>query len=93
MKSEPNPLNLRTKGEYALRSLTHLDIANAMKRRLIQVPELAESDQLAAKFLKQILQRLRAVGLVGSRPGNPGRSARSSPPTGALPQIVGQYSI
>ena len=62
-------MKLSKKGEYALRSLINLGIAVEMKRRLVQVSELAESEQLPVKFLEQILQALKEAGIVESERG------------------------
>jgi Rrf2 family protein len=62
-------VKLSKKGEYALRSLINLGIAAEMKRKLVQVSELAESEQLPVKFLEQILQVLREAGIVESERG------------------------
>jgi Rrf2 family protein len=59
-------MKLSKKGEYALRSLINLGIAVEVKRDLVQVSELAESDQLPVKFLEQIMQALKEAGLVSS---------------------------
>jgi Rrf2 family protein len=62
-------MKLSKKGEYALRSLINLGIAAEMKRKLVQVSELAESEQLPVKFLEQILQALKEAGIVESERG------------------------
>jgi len=62
-------MKLSKKGEYALRSLINLGIAAEMERKLVQVSELAESEQLPVKFLEQILQALKEAGIVESRRG------------------------
>lgn len=62
-------MKLSKKGEYALRSLINLGIAAEMKRQLVQVSELAESEQLPVKFLEQILQTLKEAGIVSSQRG------------------------
>ena len=62
-------MKLSKKGEYALRSLINLGIAAEMKRNLVQVSELAESEQLPVKFLEQILQALKEAGIVESQRG------------------------
>lgn len=59
-------MKLSRKGEYALRSLISLGIAAEMGRTLVQVSELAESEQLPVKFLEQIMQALKEGGLVSS---------------------------
>lgn len=62
-------MKLSKKGEYALRSLINLGIAAEMKRKLVQVSELAEGEQLPVKFLEQILQALKEAGIVASQRG------------------------
>ncbi len=62
-------MKLSKKGEYALRSLIILGIAAEMKRKLVQVSELAESEQLPVKFLEQILHVLKEAGIVESQRG------------------------
>jgi Rrf2 family protein len=62
-------MKLSKKGEYALRSLINLGIASEMKRKLVQVSELARSEQLPVKFLEQILQALKEAGFVESQRG------------------------
>jgi Rrf2 family protein len=62
-------MKLSKKGEYALRSLINLGIAAEMNRKLVQVSELAESEQLPVKFLEQILQALKEAGIVASQRG------------------------
>jgi len=59
-------MKLSKKGEYALRSLINLGIAVEVKRALVQVSELADSEQLPVKFLEQIMQVLKEAGLVSS---------------------------
>jgi Rrf2 family protein len=62
-------MKLSKKGEYALRSLINLGIAAEVGRSLVQVSELAESEQLPVKFLEQILQALKEAGFVKSARG------------------------
>lgn len=59
-------MKLSKKGEYALRSLINLGIAAEVRRSLVQVSELAESEQLPIKFLEQIMQALKEAELVES---------------------------
>ncbi len=59
-------MKLSKKGEYALRSLINLGIAVEVKRSLVQVSELADSEQLPVKFLEQIMQALKEAGFVAS---------------------------
>jgi Rrf2 family protein len=62
-------MKLSKKGEYALRSLINLGIAAEVGRKLVQVSQLAENEQLPVKFLEQILQLLKEAGLVESHRG------------------------
>jgi Rrf2 family protein len=62
-------MKLSKKGEYALRSLIILGIAAEMDRKLVQVTELAESEQLPVKFLEQILHQLKEARIVESERG------------------------
>lgn len=62
-------MKLSKKGEYALRSLINLGIAAEVGRSLVQVSELADSEQLPVKFLEQILQALKEAGFVVSARG------------------------
>lgn len=59
-------MKLSKKGEYALRSLISLGIAAEVGRKLVQVSELADNEQLPIKFLEQIMQALKEEGLVVS---------------------------
>jgi len=59
-------MKLSRRGEYALRSLISLGIAAEVGRRLVQVSELAENEQLPVKFLEQIMQTLKEAGLIES---------------------------
>lgn len=59
-------MKLSKKGEYALRSLINLGIAKEVQRSLVQVSELADSEQLPVKFLEQIMQALKDAELVES---------------------------
>ncbi len=59
-------MKLSKKGEYALRSLISLGIAAEVGRKLVQVSELADNEQLPVKFLEHIMQSLKEEGLVTS---------------------------
>ncbi len=80
-------MKLSKKGEYALRALIDLGIAAEVGRSLVQVTELAESEQLPVKFLEQILQLLKEAGLVASARGKFG-GYRLARPAGRI--AVGQ---
>lgn len=62
-------MKLSKKGEYAIRSLINLGIAAEVGRSLVQVAELADSEQLPVKFLEQIMQALKEGRLVASERG------------------------
>src|SRR5215216_8060504 len=80
-------MKLSKKGEYALRSLINLGIAAEVGRSLVQVSELAESEQLPVKFLEQILQALKEGGLIVSMRGKFG-GYRLAKPTNQI--TIGQ---
>lgn len=62
-------MKLSKKGEYALRALIELGIAQSVGRELLRVTELAGSKQIPIKFLEQIMLDLRGAGWVESRRG------------------------
>lgn len=62
-------MKLSKKGEYALRALIDLGIAQEVGRGLVQVTELADGRQIPVKFLEQIMLDLRAANWVESRRG------------------------
>ncbi|MBE2215142.1 MAG: Rrf2 family transcriptional regulator [Opitutaceae bacterium] len=82
-------MKLSKKGEYALRALIELGIAQEVGRELVQVTELAGSKQIPIKFLEQIMVDLRGAGWVESRRGKFG-GYRLRVPARSLPigQIV-----
>jgi Rrf2 family protein len=80
-------MKLSKKGEYALRSLINLGIAAEVGRSLVQVAELAESEQLPVKFLEQIMQVLKEAGFVESKRGKFG-GYRLAKPAGKI--TIGQ---
>lgn len=73
-------MKLSRRGEYALRSLINLGIAQEAGRPLIQVSELAENEQLPLKFLEQIMQALKREGFVRSERGKMGGYRLAKPP-------------
>lgn len=85
-------MKLSKKGEYALRSLINLGIAAEVGRSLVQVTELADSEQLPIKFLEQILQVLKEAGFVESRRGKYGGYRLAKParkiPIGAVVRLI-----
>jgi Rrf2 family protein len=77
-------MKLSKKGEYALRALIELGIAQEVGRELVQLTELAGSKQIPIKFLEQIMLDLRGAGWVESRRGKFG-GYRLKIPAAALP--------
>lgn len=65
-------MNLTRKGEYALRSLIKLGIAQEFGRTHLSVSELAQSEKLPLKFLEQVLFALRGGGLIETKRGKYG---------------------
>ncbi|WP_269526109.1 RrF2 family transcriptional regulator [Coraliomargarita parva] len=65
-------MNLTRKGEYALRSLIKLGLAQELGRPHLSVTELAESEKLPLKFLEQILFSLRTGGFIDTKRGKYG---------------------
>lgn len=65
-------MNLTRKGEYALRSLIKLGIAEEVGRTHLSVSELAESEKLPLKFLEQVLFELRGGGFIDTKRGKYG---------------------
>lgn len=65
-------MNLTRKGEYALRSLIKLGIAQDLGHSHLSVSELARSEQLPLKFLEQVLFALRGGGLIDTKRGKYG---------------------
>jgi Rrf2 family protein len=72
-------MKLSKKGEYALRALIELGMAQEGGRELVQVTELATNEQLPIKFLEQILTDLRSGGYVESRRGKFGGHRLAKP--------------
>ena len=57
------------RGEYALRALIDMGIAQELRRPLVQIGELAEKERLPIKFIEQILMQLKEAGYVESKRG------------------------
>jgi len=72
-------MNLTKKGEYALRTLIQLGIANRQGRDVVSVSTLAESENLPYKFIENILQELRLAGYVESKRGKEGGCRLAKP--------------
>ncbi len=62
-------MKLTKRGEYALRALIDLGLAQELGHGLLQVGELAEVEKIPDRFLGQIFNELRELGYVESERG------------------------
>src|SRR5436190_702301 len=65
-------MKLTKRGEYALRAIIDLGIAQAAGRPVIQISELAQRESIPIKFLEQILVELKKAGYLDSKRGQQG---------------------
>ena len=65
-------MHLTKRGEYALRALIDLGIAEKLGRPLLQIRELAEKENIPIKFLEAILVDLKGSGYLKSLRGRQG---------------------
>lgn len=72
-------MRLTKRGEYALRTLIRLGIADRMKEGVISVSTLAQQEHLPFKFLEAILFELRGAGYVESVRGKYGGARLAKP--------------
>ena len=72
-------MRLSKRGEYALRALIDLGIAQELGRPIIQVTELTSKEKLPVKFLEQILTQLKAGGYVETKRGKLGGYSLGKP--------------
>jgi Rrf2 family protein len=72
-------MHLSKRGEYALRTLIRMGIAQSLGRDLISVTELARAERLPLKFVEQILFQLRQAGYLETRRGKTGGYRISKP--------------
>jgi Rrf2 family protein len=72
-------MKLTKRGEYALRTLIRLGIAERMKEGVISVSNLAQQEMLPFKFLEAILFELRTAGYVESTRGKYGGTKLAKP--------------
>jgi Rrf2 family protein len=81
-------MRLSKRGEYGLRAM--IDLATwETETGLIQIKEIAEREQIPAKFLEQILLNLKNAGLLHSKMGVGGGYYLAKPPAEiSLGQIV-----
>ncbi len=72
-------MRLTKKGEYALRTLIRLGVAEKLGEGVISVSSLAEQEHLPFKFLEAILFELRGAGYVESLRGKHGGTRLAKP--------------
>jgi len=65
-------MKLSKRGEYALRALIDLGLAQEAGRDLLQAREIVEKENIPEPFLEQILAQLREAGYVDARRGKYG---------------------
>ena len=72
-------MRLTKRGEYALRTMIRLGIAERNGEGVISVSSLAEQEHLPFKFLEAILFELRTAGYVESLRGKHGGARLARP--------------
>ena len=72
-------MKLSKRGEYALRALIDLGIAQELGFPILQASELAMKEKLPVKFLEQILAQLKLGGYVKSTRGKLGGYSLAKP--------------
>ncbi len=65
-------MRLTKRGEYALRALIDLGIAQEAGRELVQIAEIADHENIPIKFLEAILVELKEAGFLDSKRGKHG---------------------
>ncbi len=74
-------MKLSKRGEYALRALIDLGIAQELGRPLLPISELVEKEKLPENFLVQILVQLRGAGIIETKRGKHGGYSLARPMT------------
>ena len=72
-------MKLSKRGEYALRALIDLGIAQELGFSMLQASQLAVKEKLPVKFLEQILAQLKSGGYVKSTRGKLGGYSLAKP--------------
>ena len=65
-------MRVSKRGEYALRSLINLGIAQELGLPVLRIGDLAEKENIPVKFLEAILLDLNRAGYLGSKRGKGG---------------------
>ena len=72
-------MKLSKRGEYALRALIDLGVAQEAGRKLVRVQEIVEKEKIPAPFLEQIFAQLRQAGYIEAKRGKYGGYALKRP--------------
>ena len=72
-------MKLSKRGEYALRALIDLGIAQELGQPLLQISALVEKEKLPETFLVQILVQLRGAGIIETKRGKHGGYSLARP--------------
>jgi Rrf2 family protein len=62
-------MKLTKRGEYALRAMIDIGLAQELGRPLVPIRELSEKENIPIKFLEAILLELKATGYLNSKRG------------------------
>jgi Rrf2 family protein len=85
-------VKLSKRGEYALRALINLGIAQELGRPMLRIRELSEHENMPTKFLEQILAQLKAAGYLDSKRGKRGGYSLRKPmqqiPIGEVVRLI-----
>lgn len=65
-------MKLSKRGEYAVRAMVLLAIAQRSGNPLVRITQITSAENIPAPFLEQIFQQLRSAGLIKSRRGKLG---------------------
>lgn len=65
-------MRLTKRGEYALRALIDLGVAQEVGRPMLRIAEIAERENIPIKFLEAILVQLKEAGFLDSKRGKQG---------------------
>ena len=72
-------MRVSKRGEYALRSMINLGIAQELGRPLVPISELAKKENIPIKFLEAILLDLNKAGYLASKRGKGGGYSLKKP--------------
>jgi Rrf2 family protein len=72
-------MRISKRGEYALRALIDLGIAQELDRPMLRISELARREKIPIKFLEAILLDLKKAGYLGSKLGRSGGYSLKQP--------------